>query len=63
MKRKYDEMEMENNSLGKHPDDRENNNSILIENTISKKPIIKSEREEVKTYIRIKPIDNDPGIY
>ena len=61
MKRKYDDIEMENSSLSKLGEEKDNSSSILNDNIISKKPLIKSDREEVKTFIRIKPIENDPG--
>ncbi len=59
MKRKYDDIDKENNI----PEEREDNSGIFNENQTSKKPIGKGDREEIKTYIRIRQIENDPGKY
>lgn len=63
MKRKYDEIEKDNIRLSKLPEERDDNSAINNENLNSKKPIMKGDREEIKTFIRIRQIENDPGNY
>jgi hypothetical protein len=61
MKRKYDEVEKDNNNLSKLPEEREDSSTILNDNLTFKKPLLKGDREEIKTFIRIRQIENDPG--
>jgi hypothetical protein len=61
MKRKYDEVEKDSNNLSKLPEEREDSSTILNDNLTFKKPLLKGDREEIKTFIRIRQIENDPG--
>jgi hypothetical protein len=61
MKRNFQELEKEINSLSKLGEEVEEKSSILNENFGSKKPLLKNDREDIKTFCRIKPIENDPG--
>lgn len=60
MKRKYEEIEKDNIRLSKLPEERDDSSANNNENLNSKKPIMKGDREEIKTFIRIRQIENDP---